>query len=210
MQLCEASVLWCWPHNHAALLLLRRWADRVHKRSCSREFMICSYWGDAHIYQGGKYFTSLYGVRPLWATGGVCVCFLSMEKQCVPRKSPTPINHSLPLQLWVQVLVWSESILFDCVYSQPEREKTHVPSAVIGKKCHKSSYLSLYIFKAECGLRVWAVAVAQGESGSLVEITPTGREVWTVLGAIKPEICHRMRTLLWLKQVISSGSLKIT
>lgn len=52
---------------------------------------------DTQIHQGEKCFTSMYGAPLATATGG-SACFLSIERQCVPRRSSGLINQSLSQQ----------------------------------------------------------------------------------------------------------------
>lgn len=89
------EVLQGWSRNRAAPLQRSRCA--AHTRSWSRKFMICSYWG-IHTFISREVFHIL-----VWCSSSQSnrrsqpVCFLSMERQCVPRRSCGAVNQSLSL-----------------------------------------------------------------------------------------------------------------
>ena len=127
--------------------------------------------GYTHL-SGEKYFTSLYGAPPVWATGGAGMR-VSFQWRCVPRRSSRVINQSLSFQeeLWLLCsfirFVLTTNTLYiiydlwtlDCnTMCQAKHEKMHTEITGTADTSHKSSCLSFCISKAECSLWIWGLA----------------------------------------------------
>lgn len=92
------EVLWGSSHKHVSPLQLSRCADAAHTRSWSCKFMICSYWGIHTFIRREVFHLLVWCSFSLGNRRSRPVCFLSMERRCVPKKSCTAINQSSSLQ----------------------------------------------------------------------------------------------------------------
>lgn len=164
--------------------------------------MICSYWGDTHIYQEGSISPPCM-VLVQSEQQEESVYFLSMERRCVPRRSPKAVNHSQSRFRFIRFALTKKKhashhlkwfLIWACVrYTRQSMRKYKAQSRVTAEKCHKSSCLSSCIFKAECSQWLWVLAarpsvILQRESKPTVEITPTvmpgrswGHQAWYLL-----------------------------
>lgn len=187
LQLCKRSALRGRWHNIASRVQHRRCADAAHTRSCGRKFMICSYWGDTHIYQEGSISPPCM-VLLQSEQQEESLYFLSMERRCVPRRSPKAVNHSQSRFRFIRFALTKKKhashhlkwfLIWACVrYTRQSMRKYKAQSRVTAEKCHKSSCLSSCIFKAECSQWLWVLTarpsvILQRESKPTVEITPT-------------------------------------
>lgn len=172
--------------------------------------MICSYWGDTHIYQEGSIsppcmvlLQSEQQEESVLLVNGEALS--SQEKPKGSKSQPPSPGRARVGSVLSDLLLQKQQkkhashhlkwfLIWACVrYTRQSMRKYKAQSRVTAEKCHKSSCLSSCIFKAECSQWLWVLAarpsvISQRESKPTVEITPTVRrasgDAWTVLGPL--------------------------
>ncbi len=136
--------------------------------------MICGYWGIHAFIRREVFHLLVWCFSSLSNRRSWPVCFLSMERRCVPRRSCRAINQSLPLSLSLSGEEPNAKLERCAASSHLLLQQTHFTSLKICKtvtqcvrqsmrkhtlksqqtavKPHNSPCLSSCIFKAECSL----------------------------------------------------------